>query len=79
MFVGTQYDNMRDCKNKGRNSVPPKMVGEQHPNAKLTDATARRILRLHADGCGVGDISRLTNATKCTVRHVVRRESWKHI
>lgn len=37
LFAGTRTDNMRDAKAKGRTVDPPKVTGERHPKATLTD------------------------------------------
>ena len=36
LFLGTQTDNMKDMTKKGR-GVVPRLSGESHPSAKLTD------------------------------------------
>jgi len=44
LFLGTQLDNMRDMIRKGRKRV---VVGEAHPNAKLTDEDVAEIRRMY--------------------------------
>lgn len=43
LFLGTRRDNMRDAANKGRT-----LIGEQHPNAKLTDEQVRQLRSIKA-------------------------------
>lgn len=43
LFLGTQTDNMKDMTKKGR-GVVPKLSGEKHPSARLSDKDIEAIL-----------------------------------
>jgi hypothetical protein len=75
LFIGTQADNMRDMKEKGRSQK-----GEAKPQAKLTEQAVRAIRqqaqlqfiqqKILAERYGVG-------AT--TIHSIVHRRKWKHV
>ena len=45
LFLGTQRDNMRDCRAKGRWKYKPRdQSGEQNPSSVISDARARLML-----------------------------------
>ena len=44
LFLGTLKDNSDDRDAKGRNSPPPRINRNQHPQAKLTDAQLHELL-----------------------------------
>jgi hypothetical protein len=50
LFIGTQKDNMTDCKNKKRNFRIPAMRGEKNPLAQLTNEQAKEIRKKLAKG-----------------------------
>jgi hypothetical protein len=43
LFLGSQQKNIEDMRGKGRGSMPPKHVGDNHPRAKYTAEQGRRI------------------------------------
>jgi len=57
--IGTQKDNMQDCKHRGRLSPPPVHIGDNHPRAKLRSSildcirSDRRAAHLVAEDYGV--------------------------
>lgn len=73
LFRGTQTDNMRDCKAKGR---MPCRAGESNGNAKLTMKLVRRIRREYRWRCG-RDIGRRYGVTGEMITKIIRREAWK--
>ena len=88
LFQGTQFDNIRDMFNKGRNpirigqskGVPrPKssQPGERHPLAKLT---AHQVLEIRAArDVPTGRLAKTYGVSRSTIRLVIRRERWAHI
>lgn len=82
LFLGTQFDNMRDCVLKGRHaSQNPKTSyarGVRHPNAKLNPDLVRQIRLLN------GTMTRLAIATrvgvsKSAVNFVLADKTWTHV
>jgi hypothetical protein len=75
LFLGTHSDNIRDAVNKGRMKCLF-LNGEQHTQAKLTEAHVRKIRRSNksqrqiASELGVG---------QTTVGHIRRRITWRHV
>lgn len=47
LFLGTHLDNMRDSKEKGRNSHGPVLYGETHPLSKLTYKDVEEIRKIY--------------------------------
>jgi hypothetical protein len=87
LFLGTQKDNVDDCREKGRFVDGRRnlqsgalMVGERHPCAKLAEADVLEIRRLHAEG----KLNQREAAARYGVAHsnihaVVHRIHWKHL
>lgn len=77
LFVGTQRDNIRDCVSKGRNQL-----GEDRPNAVLTESLVRRIRREYRFGvlgCGVIALGTKYAIGYQLIHRVVNRKIWKHV
>jgi HNH endonuclease len=87
LFLGTQIDNMQDCKAKGRMSKPPPNPkgrnvgrmprGESLWNQTLTEAEARDIMRLHMEHLNISQIASRLNKPKHIVADVCRGRSWR--
>lgn len=82
LFVGTISDNSLDMVRKGRMHANdhPRVKGERHPNAKLTDEKVLEI-RSAYDG-QVATMQRLAEhygVTYQNVKHVVTGKSWRHL
>ncbi len=78
MFVGTQADNLRDMREKGR-GVVPKMVGANHANSKLTEADVVEIRRRRAQGETLMSIGAAFGVRFTTIEKVVNRKAWLHV
>lgn len=74
LFVGSQTDNMRDAKAKGRTCR-----GQSRPLAKLNEEDVRLIRRLRVDGLGMLTIARRFGVAKATVQDVIAGRSWSHV
>jgi hypothetical protein len=73
LFLGTQRDNMQDCKNKGRSSQPPHKY-------KLTEAQVQTIKQIHAAGLmGYRLLGQAYNVDRTTIRNIIKGRRWKHI
>jgi hypothetical protein len=80
LFLGTQLDNMRDARRKGRVHIvdAPGGRGEQHYNAKLTWDQVREIRSRHGeDGATLGALAREFNVTAQQIRHIVHGLQWR--
>lgn len=75
LFLGTQADNMRDCANKGRVRTPL-YRGEDHPQAKFTEADIRAI---RDDNRTLMVIAGDYAASKTHISEIKRRLVWRHI
>jgi len=74
LFIGTQGDNMRDCRLKGRTQR-----GEGHYLARFTDAQVIDIRNRHAAGEKVIRLARAFGVERETINFIVRGETWKHL
>jgi hypothetical protein len=72
---GTPADNAADMERHGTRWKGGK--GQQH--RVLTEVLVAEIRREHAGGKGVKTIARERGLPRTTVRHVVRRVTWKHV
>ena len=70
---GTPEQNMRDKKRDGTQSK-----GENHPNAKITEKTAKAIKVSKGDG-SVNQRAKKFGVSVCTVTHIDRGKSWNHV
>lgn len=78
LFLGTQLDNRRDCKKKGR-TAHPDLRGENHNQARLSWADVREIRKTYARG-GYGAGPKLARRFKISTHHVygiAHGKSWK--
>lgn len=81
LFLGTDKDNMQDCKNKGRTAKGDKVAhrGEFNKNSKVTNEMVLEIRKLHSEGHKDTDIAKIFNITKFHVNSIRNRKSWKHL
>ncbi len=79
LFLGTQVDNMRDMKEKGRGRTNDKR-GENNPSAKVTADTIREIRRIHAAG-GITqrELARRYGMGYVNMSQILLKKTWKHI
>ena len=78
LFLGTRSDNMIDCFRKGRwvNNV---LLGEAHPDAKLTNDEVLSIRQSYKDGCKQKELALSFGVGRQCISKIVTRETWKHI
>lgn len=89
LFVGTQGDNVRDMRAKGRQADPDKhwarvhpdrLRGENNGNAKLKSEDVRRIkVLLRIEGANRKDIAARFGVSRQTIGAIARGESWSHV
>ena len=76
VFPGSQFENMRDCRDKGRMRVPPPRLGESHHAGRLTEASVRKI---RADARPYSEIASAYGISKSMVFAVKSRSNWAHV
>jgi hypothetical protein len=76
LFIGTNADNMADRNRKGRQAH---LHGEADGMAKLTDQAVLSIRMRVACGAVQKDLAEEFNVTPTAIRHVVHRNTWRHI
>lgn len=79
MFLGTQADNMRDMRAKGRQGIPNPVHGETHHNAKLDADTVRQIRLALAGGEGHKRIGTRFGVSERTIFNIAHGRIWKHV
>ena len=67
LFLGTQFDNMRDCARKGRNES----------SRKLSDDEVLQIRSIK--GWSYAELGRLYGVTEVMIRHIQLGNWWKHL
>jgi hypothetical protein len=75
LYAGTHQENMNDMKLRGRSCHKP---GEKSGSSKLTD---QKVLEIRDIGNKISDrkIAKLYGIGRTTVKHILRRETWRHI
>lgn len=77
LFEGDRNDNNKDAAKKGR-MKGPHLVGELHPNHKLTWAKVDEIRRLHATGnYSHRQIANKFGVTRVNIGYIVRGVAWQ--
>lgn len=74
--TGTQVDNVRDCIERGRNFVPPPLLGEAHPHAVLDEEGARAIFLARGRQ---RDIAAEYGVSQRTVWQIKNRIVWRDV
>lgn len=76
LFLGTQNDNLQDCKQKNRQSK-----GEDHPPAKLTGDVVRRLRnrRVEFPGMSYKRIGEELGVASTTANMASRGKTWRHV
>lgn len=80
LYLGTASQNMLEMWRRGRHPGSPRgRVGENHPNAKLSEDDVRTIRRLASAGVTQQALANRFGVTQTNISWVVRRKSWGHI
>lgn len=81
LFLGTQADNIHDMDAKGRRAKhnPLDQRGTKNHQAKLTEATVRKIKSMDAQGASQAEIMRATGVNRKCVWSIVRGLTWQHV
>ena len=75
LFLGTQAENMLDCKNKGR-GVHPDNSGEKNGRAKLTEAQVVEIRVRYSEGDTQSNLAKEFGVTQTAISHIVCGRNW---
>lgn len=78
LFVGTQTDNMRDARKKGRMNYD-NMFGENHPRAKLTDAKVVQIKNLIQAERPHAEIAEKFGVAYSVISNIKMGYLWAHV
>lgn len=76
LYEGTDADNMRDCRERGRHWVPS---GEGAVKSKLTDAKVREIKHALREGVSWSTLGKRYGVVKSTIGWIARGKLWKHV
>lgn len=76
LFLGTQFDNMRDRSNKGRQ---PNQFGEKNNLSKLTNEQVAEIREKRAKGAMGNDLAEEYNVSRSTISSIFCKHTWTHI
>jgi hypothetical protein len=74
LFIGTQADNLRDCREKGRH-----MHGERHYKAKVTAETVRTIRAAVTAGERRAAVGARCGVTRKYVDQIMSGRTWRHL
>jgi HNH endonuclease len=85
LFLGSQKDNSADMISKSRhvgefgNLKPRSFMGESNGFARATPDLVISIREDAALGVSMRDLARIYRLGRTTVRHIVNRETWRHV
>lgn len=81
LFLGTQLDNMRDMRSKGRGASGTKTrhIGSAHGRAKLDEADIMEIRGLVRSGMARAAVARMFSVSSSTVERIIKGDTWKHV
>lgn len=71
LVLGTHSDNMKDMWSRGRGTnLPPRMVGEAHPQCKVSDEAVAHIRKLLAAGVSRKDVRQMSGLSKTQIQRI---------
>jgi hypothetical protein len=79
LFLGTDADNLRDMREKGRDSTPPIFNGEQNHKAKVTNEQALEMRSEKFVGWKRSEIARHFGISAVMVGNILRHKNWRHL
>lgn len=81
IFLGTQKDNMADCKRKHRMNNEAKVhLGEQHPRSTFKQLQVMKVATLATTtGMSAKEIALATGVTRTSVGAIIQGRVWGHV
>lgn len=76
--IGTVQDNILDCIAKGRYVKPPRMIGADNYNARLTEKQVLWVIEQHYT-ITQKRLSEILNVNTSTIERIHQNETWKHL
>lgn len=77
--IGTQADNLRQWRERGRAHFNRFTTGAGHPNAKMDAERVRTIRARRSAGVALAKIAAEFGLNASTVHDIVRRRTWGHV
>lgn len=74
--LGTQIDNMQDCKKRGRMSMPPVKVGRDNHKAKLSEDDVLEIYNSKAKNV---ELAKRFGVSATNIGAIKRGKIWQHV
>jgi hypothetical protein len=78
LFLGSQVDNIKDCKAKGRISRASRNVGAKHGNSKIQEQTAVKIKMLYGV-VSPHKIGKALGMNPSSIHDIMTGKNWKHV
>ena len=79
LFLGTNADNLRDMRQKGRNSAPPDNRGERCGMSKLTARQVLEIRRRRSNGEEGAALGDEFGVSAMQIYRIALRQRWGHL
>lgn len=80
LSLGTQSQNMKECSERGRASIPkPEKPGEENPAAKLREVDVRTIRQLLAVGWTQRAVAERFNVSQQAIAGIKSGKRWGHV
>lgn len=74
LFLGTQKENMADCKSKHRTAI-----GKKNGMAKLSEDDVKNILLLSKSGLTHQEIGNKFNVSRSNIGSILNKKRWRHL
>lgn len=78
IFIGTQKDNMQDCKKKGRMRTGISM-GEDAGMNKFSESSVRKAVELCKSGQNYAEVSKVTGISRTTLGAIMQGRVWRQV
>lgn len=80
LFLGDYHDNRSDAVRKGRTKALPIRIGEDCPNAKLTEEQVRQMrVEYAAGGISQPGLARAYGMSQANISSILLCKTWRHV